>query len=268
MILLRLILLIGVSLAVGCEMTPKIPEGTKQNYPAIIKDSSDRRAKAEREWRRLLDAYNAPQTPPDFYPITNTPRSLLGVSGGIAIMTTKPEAGSENIAVREAFKRFVGRWQELIGADPTALSLTSAAQDAGTHRLTYRQANYPFPVAGNYGEMVAVINSTGQLLQLDDRFIPVVELPLRPSLEREAAAKLVVGRTYTYSDLAGREQRVRINSINEVSVKRLVALPVEKGDLIEVHLAWEIVAGQSLNWTVYIDAVNGEEVKVVQNFNT
>ena len=50
-----------------------------------------------------------------------------------------------------------------------------------------------------------------------------------------------------------------------MSVKRAVILPIEKSDMIEVHLAWEIVAGKSLSWTVYIDAINGEELKVIQN---
>jgi hypothetical protein len=53
-----------------------------------------------------------------------------------------------------------------------------------------------------------------------------------------------------------------------VSVKRLVVLPVEKSDAIELHLAWELIAGKSLSWTVYIDAVTGEELKVIQNFQT
>jgi hypothetical protein len=47
-----------------------------------------------------------------------------------------------------------------------------------------------------------------------------------------------------------------------------VTLPIEKADAIEVHLAWEVVAGKSLTWTVYIDAMTGEELKVNQNFNT
>ena len=37
-------------------------------------------------------------------------------------------------------------------------------------------------------------------------------------------------------------------------------------DAIEVHLAWELVAGKSLSWTVYLDAVTGEELRIVQNF--
>jgi hypothetical protein len=248
--------------------SPQSQSQGKQNYPAIVKDSPDLRAKAEREWRRMLDSYGIPQTPPDLYPITNTPRSLLGVSGGIALLSAKPEPGMEPFARRGAMKSFIDRWRELMGIDPTALSLISAVVSGDTERLTYRQANYAYPVAGNFGEMVAVITLDGKLMQLDDRLVPVVDLPTKPSTDRDIAAKKILGRTFSYTDIAGREQRIPIGAPNEVSVKRLVILPIEKGDSIEVRLAWEIVAGRSISWTVYIDAINGEEIKVVQNFQT
>ena len=239
-----------------------------QKYPAVIKDSTDLRAKAEREWRRMLDSYGVPQTPPDLYPISNTPRSLLGVSGGIILLGAKPEPGTEIFALRAAMKAFIDRWRELLGIDPASISLITADASGDTERLTYRQANYPYPVAGNFGEMVAVVSRDGRLMQLDDRFIPVVDLPVKPSLDREIAAKKVVGRTFSYTDIAGREQRIPIGAPNEVVVKRLAVLPIEKGDAIEVHLAWELVAGKSVSWTVYIDAVTGEDLRVVQNFQT
>lgn len=252
----------------GCEASPEIPGAAQKNYPAFIRDSTDRRAKAEREWRRMLDSFGAPQTPPDLYPITNTPRSLLGVTGGMQLLTYKPEPGSETFAVRDAMKQFIDRWRELLEADPATVSLVRADESGDTRRLTYRQSNYAYPVAGNFGEMTAVISRDGRLIQLDDRFVPVVELPLKPTLEREIAAKKVVGRTFSYGDVAGREQRTQIGTTSEVSVKRLVVLPIEKGDAVEVHLAWEVVAGKSLSWTVYIDAVTGEDLRVVQNFQT
>jgi hypothetical protein len=269
MILIRLTFFIAVAIfLVGCEDSPKVPNTTQKNYPVIIKDSTDRRAKAEREWRRMLDAYQVQQTPPDLHPIIYTPRSLLGVTGGIKIMAAKPEPGSEVIALREAVKGFVDRWRDLLGADLASISLVSGDQSSDIQRLIYRQANYPFHIAGNYGEMVAVLSADGRLMQLDDRFIPIVELPARPQIEREVAARRVVGRTFTYSDIAGREQRTQVTNPADVSVKQAVVFPIERGDVIEVHLAWEIVAGSSLSWTVYIDAINGEELKVIQNFQT
>jgi hypothetical protein len=270
MILIRLTFFLAIAMFMGgCDATsPKVPNTPQKNYPAIIKDSTERRAKAEREWRRMLDAYNVPQTPPDLYPIIYTPRSLLGVTGGIQIMAAKPEPGNETIGLREAVKGFIDRWRDLLGADPASVSLVNGDQSTQIQRLTYRQSNYPFPIAGNFGEMVAVINADGRLMQLDARFIPVIEFPARPQVEREVAARTVVGRTFTYTDIAGREQRTQIANPGEVIVKQAVILPIEKGDAIEVHLAWEIVAGSSLSWTIFIDAINGEELKVVQNFQT
>jgi hypothetical protein len=268
MILRTITSLITALLLTGFEVSPQVPSAAKQPYPAVIKDSADRRAKAEREWRRMLDSYGVPQTPPDLYPITNTPRSLLGVSNGIKLMTGKPEPGTETFALRQAMKAFIDRWRELLAIDPASISLIGADASGDTERLTYSQANYNYPLAGNFGEMVAVVSRDGRLLQLDDRFVPVVDLPLKPTLERDIAAKKVVGRTFSYRDIAGREQRTQIAESAEVNVKRLVILPIEKGDAVEVRLVWEVTAGKSLSWTVYIDAVTGEDVRVIQNFQT
>jgi hypothetical protein len=252
----------------GCSASPQVPDSRKQNYPALIQDSTERRERADREWRRMLDAYGAPYTSPELDPVTYTPRSLAAVSGGLQIMSAPPDPAMEELGLREGVKKFIDRWRELIGADPATISLVEASPIEGGQRLTYRQAGFSYPVADNFGVMIAVITSTGRLLQLDDRFLPVVELPARPTIEREAAAAGLVGRTFTYSDIAGRPQQARINNEAEVTVRQLVVLPVEKENAIEAHLAWEIIAGSSLSWTVFIDAINGEELKVVQNFQT
>jgi hypothetical protein len=133
--------------------------------------------------------------------------------------------------------------------------------------LTFQQADYPLPVAGGYGELTMVIANDGTLRQLEDRFIPIVELPFTPVVTREVAAERAANRVFHYTDIAGREQQARVPA-NEVKVKGLVILPVEKSGRLEVYLAWEVVAGASLSWTVYLDAIEGVEVKVVQNFKT
>jgi hypothetical protein len=148
------------------------------------------------------------------------------------------------------------------------VSLVSADESGALQRFTYRQSNYGFPIAGIYGEMSAVVSKDGKLMQLDDRFIPLVELPAKPQIDLAAARQKVVGHTFTYADIAGREQKVQVSRAEEVTVKQLVVLPIEKGDSLEIRLAWEVVAGSSLAWTVFIDAMNGEELRVVQNFNT
>ena len=268
MILRAIIPFIVILLSAGLDYSAQKPAAGKQNYPVVIKDSADRRAKAEREWRRMLDSYAVPQTPPDFYPITNTPRSLLGVTDGIKLLSTKPEPGNEAFAIREAMRAFMDRWRDLLGVDPALISLAAIETAGDTEKMTYRQSAYAYPIAGNFGEIVATLSHDGKLMRLDDRFVPVVDLPVKPTFERDVAAKKLIGRTFTYTDIAGREQRTPIEAPAEVSVKRLVILPIEKSDSVEMHLAWEIVAGKSLSWTVYIDAVTGEDLRVVQNFQT
>lgn len=263
-----IIFIVAAALLAACDSSPKVPNTTQKNYPVILRDSADNRAKAEREWRRMLDAYQVAQTPPDLHPIIYTPRSLLGVSGGIKLLAAPPEPGNETTALREAMKGFLDRWRDLLNAEPSAVSLEGANSANTTQRLTYRQANYGLPVAGNYGEINAVISGDGRLLQFDDRFIPTIELPLRPQVAREEAQKRVVGRTFTYTDIAGHEQRTQLAGAADVTVKQLVVLPIQKGDNIEVHLAWEVSAGRGLSWTVYLDAITGDELRVVQNFQT
>lgn len=240
----------------------------KQNYPPVIADSNDRRTRAEREWRRMLDFYHVPQTPPDLYPSTYLPRSLLGVPGGLNILTTEPGSSLEDIQVLEAVKGFIDRWRELVGGDLASISLVSADKSDRGRRITYRQAAYPFPIAGGYGQLTVSLNEDGRLIQLDDRFIPLVDLPTGPSIDRETAARKLIGRVFTYRDISGSAQQVRISDRSALAVKQLVVLPIDKVKGLEIHLAWEIAAGKSLSWLVYVDAVSGEELRSIQNFDT
>ena len=251
-------------LAFGSDQSPQIPKA-RQDYASAIKATPERQAKAEREWRRMLEAYNAPQSKPDLHPITSAPRSLSDAAGKIEMISKRTD---QDFDLRAAVKQFIDRWRDLLGADPDSVSLTSVTDAGEARRLIFKQANYPFPVAGGFGELIFVVSREGRLLEMEDRFIPLVEVPVRPEFQRESAQKKVAGRSFAYRDAAGREQREQIASENEVSVKQLVVLPLEKGDTIEVRLAWEIVAGGALSWTVYIDAITGEELQVTQNFQT
>ena len=240
----------------------------KPAYPPVIADSNDQRARAEHEWRRMLDFYHVPQTPPDFYPSTHLPRSLLGVLDGIKILNAQPQSGAGDIALLEGVKGFIDRWRDLIGADLASISLVSAVKADGARRITYREAVYPFPIAGGYGVLTVLLTEDGRLIQLDDRFIPLVSIPTGPSIDRETAARKQIGRTFSYRDVSGATQQVRINDASDLAVKQLVVLPIEKGKGLESHLAWVIIGGKSQSWLVYVDAVNGEELRSIQNFET
>jgi hypothetical protein len=270
MTLSRPLLAILISFALACAGFAQSAKSAKpKNYPAIIKASPQRLSQVERDWQRLLEVYKVKESQPEFYSITYTPRSFLNLQGAIKLLETVPQPQTDvTIAIREAAKRFIERWRDLLSAEPAMISLTSAESSNDGHRLSYRQANYPFPIAGRFGELTLVISNDGRIMQLDDRFIPLVELPFKPAIDRQAAAQKLVGRTFTYKDPAGRDQQTKINGLNEVNVKGLVVLPIEKKDALEVHLAWEIVIGTASPWTIYVDAIDGGDLKTEQNFNT
>jgi hypothetical protein len=257
-----------ITFTAGCAPSAQVPNKEKaKNYPVIIKASAERRTQATGEWRRLLETYGVAGVEPDFYAVNATPRSLGNLANGIKIVTTPIQPDSEEVTIREAARKFIDRWRELLGVDPASLSLVSDNHPNEAHRLTYRQSDYPFPVAGNFGELTIIISKDGRLIQLDDRLIPLVEMPLKAVIERQAAGLRVANRTFTYRNVAGQPQTVKIDA-GEVVVKELVVYPVEKGETIELHLAWEITAGKSLIWDVYIDAINGEDLGIIQRFNT
>src|SRR2546423_7542575 len=178
---LRMIFFVmAATLLTACNSSPKAPNAAQKNYPVILRDSADSRAKAEREWRRMLDAYTVPQTPPDLHPIINTPRSLLGVTGGIKLMAAVPERGGDTTALREAMRGFLDRWRDLLNADPSAVSLAKGDPAGTTHPLTYRQANYGFPVAGKHGGKNGGGSSGGRSLQIYGPLLPPTNPPPRP----------------------------------------------------------------------------------------
>ncbi len=238
-----------------------------QNF-ATFKASNERRERAEREWKRLLESYNLPDTPPDFYPITHTVRSLGPAANQIQIIPPSENPSPPAEAVRIGVKLFLERWRELLGAGLNELSLVEAREADHLFRLTFKQVGYLFPIASPYGELTLIVNDTGKLVQFEDRLIPFIDIPLRPLMEREAVAKLLINREFTYSDIAGRPQRVRINGREEIQIKRLVIFPLERDNALNLHLAWQLQVGQSLTWTVYLNAITGEELKAEQNFQT
>jgi hypothetical protein len=242
----------------GCDTSPKVPGTNQPAYPVAINDSPDRHDRAEKDWKRMLDAYNVPETAPDFYPITWAPRSLPGIKDGIKIMAYKAAAKeTQDSALREAAKSFVQRWQDLTVAEPAGISLTEASQAGDLTKLTYREMSYPFPIAGSFGQMTLTVGADGTLRQLDDKFIPVVDLPTRPTIDRETALGSIVGRTLTSTDSSGKAEQVKVNSKSDITGARLVVLPIEKGTALEVHLAWQLTGGKPTQWTLYVDAING-----------
>jgi hypothetical protein len=58
----------------------------------------------------------------------------------------------------------------------------------------------------------------------------------------------------------------KVRDRSEVSIKDLVVYPKPEGNRIRIHLAYPVEVGSGMTWTVYVDAITGQEIDVKQNF--
>jgi hypothetical protein len=252
------------------------PEGRLQNYPPVIEDTPQRRQAAFEAWKKLLAEFQQPESRPDLEPVLNTPRALPPEMAGRISLQTKAGVFGE-LEAKEALRRFIerasgalfpnhinGSAQSSVGLKD--LSLDSFTDDGSFYRAVYRQANYPFPVSGGYGELRLAVGKNGTLLQVNSRIIPAFDLPARAEIAPQSLVDKMVGREFGYTNIAGQPMSYKVASRSEVSVKDLVVYPKQEGNRITIHLAYPVEAGQGMTWTVYVDAITGQEIDVKQNF--
>jgi hypothetical protein len=252
------------------------PDGRLQNYPPVIEDTPQRRQAALEAWKKLIADFQLPEARPDLEPVLNIPRSLPPEMAGRIAIQTKSGAFGE-LEAKEALRRFIERASGVIfpnHINSTAhssvglkdLSLASFTDDGNFYRAIYRQANYPFPISGGYGELRLAVGKNGELLQLNSRIIPALDLPTRAEIAPQSLVDKMVGREFGYTNIAGQPMSYKVASRSEVSVKDLVVYPKQEGNRITIHLAYPVEAGQGTTWTVYVDAITGQEIDVKQNF--
>jgi hypothetical protein len=208
--------------------------------------------------------------------VLNTPRALPPEMAGRIAIQTKTGAFGE-LEAKEALRRFIERASGAIfpnqinssahsSVSLKDLSLVSFTDDGSFYRAVYRQANYSFPISGGYGELMLAVGKNGALLQLNSRIIPALDLPTRAEIAPQSLVDKMVGREFGYTNIAGQPMSYKVASRSEVSVKDLVVYPKQEGNRITVHLAYPVEAGQGTTWTVYVDAITGQEIDVKQNF--
>jgi hypothetical protein len=252
------------------------PGGRLQNYPPVIEDTPQRQQAALDAWKKLIAELQLPEASLDLEPVLNTPRALpLGMAGRIALHTKAGAFGE--LEAKEALRRFIERASGVLfpklandssqnSISLKDLSLVSFANDGNFYRAVYRQANYPFPISGGYGELILTAGKNGTLLQWNSRIIPALDLPTRAEIAPQSLVDKMVGREFGYTSIAGQPMRYTVANRSEVSVKDLVVYPKLEGNKITIHLAYPVEAGQGMTWTVYVDAITGQEIDVKQNF--
>jgi hypothetical protein len=222
--------------------------------------------------RAFLAEHQLPETKFDAEPVLNTPRALpLSLANRIKLGTK--DGPLDELAAKDALRRFIernavllsgGRRESAVGLND--LSLTTFSNDGSMYRAVYQQRNFLYPVVGGFGELMLAMSKTGMLLQWHSRLLPKLDLPATPSVAVDELPDRFAGRTFSYSNIAGQPQTYRVANRNEAVVKDLVVYPRVVGNRLSVHLAYPVEVGRGMKWTVFVDAVTGEELAVRQDF--
>lgn len=266
-------LLLGACAAPG-QVAVNTPEGRPQNYPPSIEDTPQRRQAAGEAWKKFASELQLPEAKPELEPILNTPRAMPAEWVGKIGLSAKNGALGD-LEAKEALRRFIERFGYLLFPDYAAnafglkdLSLTSFSGEGNFYRAVYRQANYSYPIADGFGELRLTIGKNGSLLQWESRIIPLFDQPTRPEVAAQTIVDKLVNREFTYTSVAGQPLRYKVTDRSDISVKDLVIYPKESGNKMTIHFAYLVEVGRGTTWTVYVDAVTGQELGVKQNFAT
>ena len=129
------------------------------------------------------------------------------------------------------------------------------------------QTHKGFPVEGDVSSLTVFANANG-ISRIDGYWFPKITVPLEPKISKTSAKNKLNGRTFTYGDIFGRPVNFRVEQKDLSNIAHKVVFVKKSSQGLEFRLAWKIPVGQGLSWTVYVDAITGEELKVVQMFQT
>jgi hypothetical protein len=260
----------------GCAAPARVrvdtPQGKELIYPPRFEAPPDRGQQVQDAWKNLLDDLNLPFSKLDLDPALNTPRSLPAELVGRINIAKKNGAFGE-LEAKESLRTFIERARGILIGDPRDssqgvkdLSLASFTKDGNSYRVVYQQASYPFPVANGFGELTLTVDRTASLIAWSSRLIPKLDLPASPSIDPEELVGKLIDREFTYTTIAGMLQTYKIAKREEIVIKDPVVYPKQEGNSLRVYLAYPVDVGNGMTWTVYFDAIDGEELGVKQNF--
>lgn len=264
--------LVSISCTAPGQVTVNTPQGRAQNYPPVITDTAERQQAAREAWQAFRAEFRLPEAQLQAEPVLHTPRTLPAELTSRIYLNTRGVEFDE-LEAKTALRRFIERAFGILdgGAKQAPLnlrdlSLTSFSADGNFYRALFQQTSYAFPIANGYGELRLALGKDGLLMQWSSTLIPVVALPTRPEVTTDSIIEKLIGRSFNYSTIAGQPQSYRVTERAEIAVKELVVYPRLDGNKLAIHLAYPLEVGRSLKWTVFVDAINGQELDVRQNF--
>jgi hypothetical protein len=250
------------------------PETGGQPYPVLFGEQAQRREASILALNRLaLANVREDQTQSHLQPVTATIKNLpanLSTPLYLPKVGVKPEMNEEE--TREALRRFIDDWRNLIGADPSQLSLVETAeQPNGVKIAKYEQRPFRYPLRGDYGKLEIHFTGDRRLVNVSSSCIPDAErlqttlAAITPRVKPEEALQSVQKGALNYTDSAGHQQTYSLSAKNKVEVGELVTYvraSKNRPDTLELLIAWETSISNAPFKNVYIDAVTNEIIAI------
>lgn len=250
------------------------PKGNERAYPVLFTEDSQRRDAAARALSQLTQQTTNPgMLAPELQPITATIRSLpSNPVRPLQLPKVGTQATMNEDETREALRRFIRDYRELIGSDPAKLSLIERVdQPDGLKLAIYQQRPFRFPIRGGYGKLEIRFTTDRRILNISSSCIPQAErvqsafaaLNVRPKIEDTIEKLRQNGIMYT--DKNGNASTVKMPAAPEINTNGLVIYVLQsksQPDTLEFHIAWEIQLGNAPIKVAYIDAVTGETIAI------
>jgi hypothetical protein len=196
---------------------------------------------------------------------TNLSTPLYLPKVGISAKMTEEET-------REALRRFINDWRNLIGVNPAQLSLVERTDRPDRTKIArYEQRPFRYPLRGDYGKLEIHFMSDRRLLNVSSSSIPEAErlqaalAGVTPRVKLEEAIKRVLSEGLNYTDSLGNQQTFRILASNEIGPGELVTYALvsrDRPEALELRIAWEIAIANAPFKNAYIDAVTGDVIAV------
>lgn len=249
------------------------PRGSEQPRLAVLAASDERRTAALANWEAVVGERAAAVSPtPELRPVTATlaslPAGLRDFPRLPLVVAGDPQQRTEE-ETRESLRRFLSTAAPLLGIDLKHVSLvevTDAAAPPGARRALYRQNPFAYPLRNGYGNVEVTFTPDLRVVGLNSTAVPDAErlgrtLAAVPKTVTAAqAVAALANRTVTYTDPGGTQQTRTLVQPDPTAARLLVVYPVRRDAAdsasLELHVAWEIAADQTL--LVYVDAATGE----------
>jgi hypothetical protein len=244
---------------------------TESLYPILLVEDSQRKEATIAALNRLAQSSeNLTGTEPQLQPITGTIQSLPAMTNALYLPKLGAAAIMTEEETREALRRFIRDWQELIGTDPAKLSLVERIdQPDGLKLANYEQRPFRYPIRGNYGKLQITFTGDRRVTNLSSSCIPDADRiqnalsALGVPRKAEDAVQQLQEKGFAYTKADGTRLTFTVPPTSQITPRGLTTyiLPArDRPEALEFHLAWEMEFSNAPVKLAYVDAVNGEIV--------